>query len=209
MPDIIITYENLYEILRREKYRTELQKVDDTFFRDVVKYLQEKTAILSSQSQKDSIFASTELVKTQNQIRNIQKILKELYEKRENKIIQSALFSSRAQNPQDTSAMLPQELAFYRNLKDNLDKYRQGILYQILQNQLPNLEIPVIEAEQKDLKTEDKTNTINVFILEDVPEFVGPDLEVYGPYKKDESVVVEENIAKLLIQTNQAKNENP
>ncbi len=209
MPDIIITYENLYEILRREKYRTELQKVDETFFRDVVKYLQEKTAILSSQSQKDSIFASTELVKTQNQIRNIQKILKELYEKRENKILQAALFSSRTQNPQDTSAMLPQELAFYRGLKDNLDTYRQGILYQILKNELPNLEIPDIEVEQKDLKTEDKTNTINVQILEDVPEFVGPDLEVYGPYKKDESLSLQENIAKLLIQTKQAKNENP
>ena len=209
MPDIIITYENLYEILRREKYRTELQKVDETFFRDVVKYLQEKTAILSSQSQKDSIFASTDLVKTQNQIRNIQKILKELYEKRENKILQAALFSSRTQNPQDTSAMLPQELAFYRGLKDNLDTYRQGILYQILKNELPNLEIPDIEVEQKDLKTEDKTNTINVQILEDVPEFVGPDLEVYGPYKKDESLSLQENIAKLLIQTKQAKNENP
>ena len=75
MPEVIITYENLYEILRREKYRTELQKIDESFYQDVVKYLQEKTAILASQSKKESIFASTEVEKTQTQLKNVLKIL--------------------------------------------------------------------------------------------------------------------------------------
>jgi len=156
MSEIIITYENLYEILRREKYRSELQKVDSTFYRDVVKYLKEKTAILESQAKKDSIFASTEVEKTQTQLRNVQKILKELYEKRENKILQFALFTSRSQNPQDTSNMLPEERAFYEKIKSVLDEHRDGILLNLLKNQSP----VVVGIEQKDLKTEEKTDTI-------------------------------------------------
>ena len=94
MKEVIITYENLYEILRREKYRTELQKLDETFYKDVVKYLQEKRAILESQAKKDNIFASTELEKTQTQLKNVLKIIRELYEKRENKIVQFSLFKN-------------------------------------------------------------------------------------------------------------------
>jgi DNA replication initiation complex subunit (GINS family) len=205
MSDVIITYENLYEILRREKYRSELQTVDPEFFKNVVTYLQEKTAILESQSEKKSIFASTEVEKTQTQLRNVQKILKELYEKRENKILQQAIFTSRTQNPQDDSAMLPEEKALYNTLKENLDIYRNGILLNILQRKAPEVE----GIEQKPLKTEEKTDMISIRTIEDVPEFVGPDLKTYGPFGKGLVEEVPQDIANLLIQTNQAENENP
>ena len=204
MSDVIITYENLYEILRREKYRSELQKLDSNFYQSVVKYLKEKTAILESQSKKDSIFASTEVQKTQTQLKNVQKILKELYEKRENKIIQFALFTSRSQNIQDTSIMLPEEEALYNHMRKALDTHRDGILLNLLQNKLPEVAL----FEQKDLKIEEKTDTLSIKILEDIPEFVGPDLKTYGPFQKDNIQDVPLDIANLLIQTNQAKNEN-
>ena len=69
MPDVIITYETLYELLRKEKYRTELQKLDPEFFKHVVTYLNEKEAIIASQSQKQNIFASSELDKTKLSLR--------------------------------------------------------------------------------------------------------------------------------------------
>jgi DNA replication initiation complex subunit (GINS family) len=205
MPDVIITYENLYEILRREKFRVELQKLDESFYQDVVKYLQEKSAILESQSKKSSVFASTELEKTQTQLKNVIKILKELYEKRENKIIQSALFGSRSKNPQDTSTMLPEELVFYENLKAILDNYREGILNSLLASKMPSITLP----EQKDLNIEEKTNSLTIVVLNDLPEFVGPDLNVYGPYQKGETKILPSIVAEMLIKTEQAKNENP
>jgi len=203
MPEVIITYENLYEILRREKYRTELQKIDETFYQDVIKYLQEKTAILESQSRKESIFASTEVEKTQTQLKNVLKILKELYEKRENKIIQFALFCSRSNNAQDTSTMLPEEFALYSQLKETLDNYRLGILNNILQNKLPSLSL----SNPKDLKGEEKTDSLSIQVLKDIPEFVGPDLSVYGPFKVGEKQQIPTMIAQMLIDTEQAKNE--
>lgn len=204
MTEVIITYENLYEILRREKYRVELQKIDETFYQDVVKYLQEKTAILESQSKKNSIFASTELEKTQVQLKNIVKILRELYEKRENKIVQFALFCSRSKNAQDTSTMLPEEFALYTSLKDTLDSYRDGILMQLLQSRMPEIKA----VEQKDLKIEEKTDSLSIQVLKDIPEFVGPDLQVYGPFKAGESAHIPQMVATMLINTEQAKNES-
>ena len=53
MPEVIITYETLYELLRKEKIRTELQNLDPEFFKHVVTYLNDKEAILQSQSKKD------------------------------------------------------------------------------------------------------------------------------------------------------------
>ena len=205
MGDVVITYEILYEILRKEKYRAELQKVDENFYASVIKYLQEKLAILESQAKKNSVFASTELEKTQTQLRNVIKILKELYEKRETKIIQFALFSSRSQNLQDTSTMLPEEYALYCGLKDMFDTYRKGIINNILENKMPEIKL----VEQKDLKTEEKTDSKLVLVLSDVPEFVGPDLNVYGPYKVGETQELPLMVAGMLISTGQAKDENP
>ena len=58
MPDVIITYETVYETLRREKFRNELQLLDVEFFDNVLSYLNEKSVILDSQKNRDSIFSS-------------------------------------------------------------------------------------------------------------------------------------------------------
>ena len=75
MADVIITYETLYELSRREKSTTELQKLESSFFKDTIKYIEEKKAILESQKSKTSIFSS-ESKKTQIQLQNTIKILK-------------------------------------------------------------------------------------------------------------------------------------
>ena len=76
MADDIITYETLYEILRREKYNQELQTLDKEFFKNTTTYLNEKESILESQKQKSSIFSATEINKTKKQIENIKKYRK-------------------------------------------------------------------------------------------------------------------------------------
>ena len=62
--DNVISYEILYDILRREKSKPELQKLDKTFFNDFKAYLKEKLLLLESQKQKSSIFAQKEIEKT-------------------------------------------------------------------------------------------------------------------------------------------------
>ena len=46
--EVVITYETLFEILRREKTREELQKLPDNFHNDVGKYLSDKKQTMLS-----------------------------------------------------------------------------------------------------------------------------------------------------------------
>ena len=50
--DVIITFDTLFDLARREKYREEIQKIDPKFFEDVIKYFNEKQAILESQEKR-------------------------------------------------------------------------------------------------------------------------------------------------------------
>lgn len=199
--NIVITYETLYELLRREKYRPELQKLDENFFNNVVKYIEEKTEILASQRKKVSIFASTEIVNTQKQLDNINKILKELYEKRETKILQIALFSSRTNvSVNDTESMLPEEKEFYEAIKGVLNDYRMGILYKVLEKKLPKIEPKDIK---RDKKNSDKVKLVR--FVSAIPQFVGNDMQEYGPYETEDIANLPLKVANVLIRKNRAK----
>jgi DNA replication initiation complex subunit (GINS family) len=112
---IRITYETLFDLLRREKNREELQALEPDFYEQARIYLQEKEALLSGKE--DTSYFSTEKEKLKIQYQNIRRLLKELYEKREKKIISIALVKARTGSDIiDTSAMLPNEAAYYRAL---------------------------------------------------------------------------------------------
>lgn len=202
MTEIVVTYETIYEILRREKFRNELQKINQSFFDDVIKYIKEKKNILESQKSKDSIF-SNESEKTNKQIESIKKILRELYEKRENKIIQLALFSSRLNKDENTTMMLNEEKELYTELKDILTKYRNGILHNILALEKPV--IPTLETTPKTLKaTNLQTNKLIKFI-QYIPQFIGTDLTTYGPFETEDIANLPKEVADLLISKNRAE----
>ena len=205
--EVVITFESLYELLRREKYRPELQKLDDDFYERALKYLKEKQVILNSQEGKDNIFAVNEVEKTRIQLRNIQNILKQIYEKREGKLLQLALFNSRNQaSVHNESALLNEEVALFDETKCVLSRFRQGILYNLLSGNSPE---PSLKKE-KPLKTNDEINKdkpglLKVRILAELPEFVGPDMQVYGPFDAEAVVDLPREISDVLIANNQAE----
>ena len=122
MPEVI-TYEMLYEILREEKTKKEMAKLSPDFFVNVISYIEEKKATLESQQKKASVFTLTETIKTKKQLENIHRILKELYERRESKIIQLALFQSRSNEITDTSMLLDIEKLFFNDILNNFNGF--------------------------------------------------------------------------------------
>ena len=198
MGDVIITYETLYELLMREKSRQEIQKLDKDFFNDVIKYIKDKKDILESQKSKDNVFAAKEIERTTKQLESIYRILKELYEKRENKIFTLALLNSRNQSKIDTSLLLPEEIKFYENLRNNLSLYRKGILDNILDGKLPTFEEPkVIKSDFQD--------KMLIRFISPVPKFVGSSGFTYGPFEEEDIANLPLNIAKLLIEKGRAE----
>jgi len=202
--DAIITYETLYEILRREKFRTDLQKLDSSFLLDVAEYFKNKEAILKSQENKDSIFASREVEKTRTELKNIRRIINELYERRERKIIQLALLAVRG-SICDTSAMLNSEKELFESLKEVLNRYKSSALSFVFgEMQIENVVLPV-SIEQKPLKREEKIkedNTANmrfVRFLCSLPEFVGPDLKSYGPFEEGSMAELPVGVVEMVV----------
>ncbi len=150
MDEIKITLESLYDILRNEKKKEDLQRLSPTFFIDVVSYLKEKKSLLDQQSQSSELFAITEREKLEYELRSIKRILKEIYEKREKKIIDITLNKSRTGSDIiDTSSMLREEKEYYEHLLALFDVYRRGVLLKLFHG-----EVPFIERVQNSLAQE-------------------------------------------------------
>ncbi len=140
MADIKITLETLYDLLRNEKKREDLQKLDATFFLDVLNYLREKQVLLESKQQSAEIFAAAERDKLDYELRSIRRILKDLYERREKKVLEIALNKSRTGSDIiDTSAMLYEEKEFYQKALKIMNEFRQGILGNLLRREMPKI----------------------------------------------------------------------
>tara|TARA_Y100000034_G_C6868233_1_gene395930 strand:+ start:866 stop:1468 length:603 start_codon:yes stop_codon:yes gene_type:complete len=198
MGDVIITYETLYELLRREKSRSEIQKLDKDFFNDVIKYVKDKRDILESQKSKDNVFAAREIERTTKQLENIYRILKELYEKRENKLLSLSLLNSRSESKIDTSLLMPDEVKFYEKIRNDLNLYRKGILGNILEGKLPSFEEPkVIKSDFQD--------KMLIRFVNPVPKFVGSNGFTYGPFEEEDIANLPLDIAKILVEKERAE----
>ncbi len=198
--DSLITYDNLYEILRIEKYKKELQRIEKDFYEKTARYLNEKKTILQGYEAKDSIFASQSITKTKRQLENAYMILKELYEKREGKIVQMALFNSRTNTTlPDTESLLEDERKFYNQITENLIGGRNGILINVLNGKKPE-----IKSEIK-INLNEKTANKMVRILNEVQKFVGEDMNVYGPFKSEDVSNLPLKVAEILIKQNNAE----
>jgi DNA replication initiation complex subunit (GINS family) len=193
MAEEIITYEILYDILRREKSRQELQKLDNNFFDDINKYIRDKKAILEDLKSKSSIFAKKEIEKTEKELVNIKKIVKEIYDKRESKILQLALSSAVTNKAQDSSNLLNEEKLIFDNLIRFLKESRESLLNDLLDDEKPK----VIKSEQESIKT--------VRILQPIPIFIGDDLNEYGPFEEEYIASLPVKVAELLIKKGKAE----
>ena len=198
--EVVITYETLFDLLKREKERPDLQKLEPTFFSDAINYIKDKKKILKSKD--DSPFALEEIKKTERQLENIYKILKELYERREKKIIILAFDKSRTKsNLIDTTALLKEEKVIFDALTNLLDTYRNEILYSVLNEKIPFMQALEDKKSKEDFKTalELKSSIKLVRFLAHVPKFVGPELEEYGPFNQEDIANLPVEITEVLI----------
>ena len=200
----MLTFETPFELLRKEKINPELQKVEDEFYNLTSQYLEEKHAVLKTEQSSDSIFSS-DSKRTMLQLENAKKIIKELYEKRENKIVNLAMLSSRANIKETGTNMLKEEKRLYRELLELLDVYRDGILHNMLKSK--KILIKRKELLPKDIKTQqnESQNGKMIRFLHSVPKFVADDLNIYGPFEQEDMSFLPKKTANLLINRKRAE----
>ena len=200
--EIKITLETLYDFLRKEKKAEDLQQLEETFYFDVITYLREKKAMLEMKEESDNIFASGEKEKLQYELRSIKRILKQLYEKREKKIIDIALNRSRTGSDIiDTSTMIKEEKKFYEYLLDHLDNYRRGVLMQLFKGELPDLsgEREDIVIKKEPIIRSETSDSTKIRFIHPTPSFVWKDMKEYGPYEPGDEIQIFPEVAALLM----------
>ncbi len=197
MVEVRITYESLFDLLRRERGRIELQKLDATFMEDAAAYLREKETLAAR---------SEENVAVRVQLANVRKILKELYERRERKIMALALDCSRAPSAVfDTTCLLPSETAFFEDACRFLAEHKTAALGPLLGRDLkPTMQRPALQDAPPARPATADTDLLRIKFLSSIPKFVGPRRQVFGPFGKEEEADLPGEIAKLLIRKGRA-----
>ncbi len=225
--EIKITYETLFDLLRREKNREDLQPLEQSFYSDVIAYLAEKVNALESlSSETDPMADNTEREQIRRQLANISKILRDLYERRERKIISLALNKSRTGSEiVSSSTLLKEERQFLDGLVGLFGRYRSGVLHNLLRLKDP----AIAEQPAAAAATEDKPKAVEgmqkssqeegqeegqesyeeqpsrVIFVNRVEEFIGPELEIYGPFQPDDEAELPKTIAEMLIKQGHAE----
>jgi DNA replication initiation complex subunit (GINS family) len=208
--EVAITYETLYELLRLEKQRDDLQKLDEGFLLDVLNYLRGKQKILDDAEQKQDLFSLDEREKTQLQLVNIRKIVRELYERREKKIIDMAVNKSRTKsNLIDTATLLIHERYLFDSIVSVLDGFRTSTLHNVLSLREPALTAVQTIPEPTSstpARPEPKTPsaTKRIKFIQPVDQFVGKELELYGPFQPEQKEQLPTEIANILIEKGSA-----
>jgi len=200
--EVNITYETLFELLKREKDMTDLQKLEPSFFDNFVEYLNEKKDMMSKD---DALFSYDEKKKVEKQIDNARRLIKEIYERREKKILNIALIKSRTKSHVlDTSSLLDNEKKFLEEIERILNAYRENVIYNVMDGK-PLFQIKHQEKEAReeidaanDAGEETKTTKL-VRFLYSVPKFVGTELEEYGPFAEEDIANLPLEIVELLI----------
>jgi len=172
----MITYNDIYETLRKEKYSEQLQKLPENFIKDVSDYLKEKKEIAEK---KEDMFSDV-ISKTKKQFENAISIFKEIMLRRKKKLLSLAFIAGETGiSKRDFENMLDFEKEIFDNIVKNLesgDKKINGFI---------------------NGKREERENVLIMF-KEDVEEFLDLNGEKIGPFEKGEIANLPEKIVKIL-----------
>lgn len=208
-----ITYETLFEVLRRERNQEDLQKLADNFFSELKQYIEEKNKALFEKPRLDQFIEGheNEHDAIRIQLMNIRKLAKDVFERRKRKIIDMAINKAKTSSAIiDTSALLPEEKDFFNEQIKLISVFRNNVLETTLgyqktaENSLKSTENEAKELNRDSLE-QDNEEFKKVQVLEEIPKFVGVDLEIYGPFNSDEEIELRPEIAEMLVKANKAK----
>lgn len=174
----MITYNDIYEAARKERYSEQLQQIPKNFISEIAKYIKDKKEIAAKESED----FSDVIIKTKKQLENAITLFKELIIRRRKKILNLVLIATETGiSKQDFENMLAIEKELFEGLMSCMDSSEKRL------NELLN-----------GIKGEVTRNNDLVIFIEDVDEFLGADEDKMGPYQKGDIANMPKEIAKIL-----------
>jgi DNA replication initiation complex subunit (GINS family) len=175
----MITYNELYDALRKERYSEQLQPIPKNFIKEVSSYLNDKKELADK---KDEDFSDS-ILKTKKQFENSIAILKELILRRKKKILELAFVAAETGiSKRDFENMLAIEKEQFDGVMKSLEKGDKKI-----------------EEILKGTNIESKSQNKMVVFVQDTETLIDFEGNEIGPFKKGELVNISEPIALILI----------
>ena len=181
----MITYNDIYEFLRKERYSEQLQPLPKKLVYEVANYISEKKKI----STNEDMF-SDEALKFKKQLENTIALFKELMLLRRKKLLGLVFVASETGiSKRDFDNMLDFEKELFDNIMASMEHAEKNFT-----------------SEFNSINSEQLANTTKLILfLDDVDEFVDHDGRTLGPYKKDDIVNLPRNISDILIDDKKAE----
>ena len=191
---MVLTFEKIRDIHRAEKESRKLEKLPDNIMKEAADYIERKQHIKEK--------TNTDVY----ELENIKNIIKDLFEIRERKILNLALYSVRTGLPVEN--LTKEEEKLFYSLVNILKTFREEFL-----DKLGNPAAMVRMESNGDISKKNgsndksekqKTKKRQIRVVQDIPEFVGTDLKSYS-LKKNDIISLDEKIENLLIKRGLAK----
>jgi len=182
----MITYKDLYEALRKERYSEQLQPLLKGFIKEVADYLKDRKQATS----KDHDLFSEEAQKNKKQLENAVSIFKELILRRKKKLLDLAFVSAETGvSKRDFDNMLGFEKETFEQIMKALGEGDKS------------MEKMLSGAKEGEDKIE--KNKMVIF-KQDTEEFLDLEGNKLGPFKQGDIVNIPQEIANILIVDNKA-----
>jgi DNA replication initiation complex subunit (GINS family) len=185
----LITYETIRNAHRAEKDE-ELQKLPEEFFESVKNWFRHK------EKMKDT----TSLL----EVENAKKLLEDIINRRQKKIVLSALSTVRGHLP--PSNLTDEERKFFDEIVKSLKSFKNEINEKIKDyDEIVEEKVEEAKKSVEELKPREEIKPLKpdgkllIKILADLPRFVGSDMNSYGPLKTGDVISLPEEIGNLLI----------
>lgn len=185
-----ITYDELRRVQQREKGSGMLSELPEDF------YERAGRLVRRLRKEMESGFA----IEKAKEYENTLKVVREIYALREQKLIFRALSSAR--EGEQIFGLAREEGELYRRVAELVREGQKSFERVISGTEAPRSGAENAGAEvQKAPRSDEK----NLRMLMDVPQFVGMDGKVRGPFRKGESVLLPTREAELLLKKKMAE----
>jgi len=175
----MITYNELYDALRKERYSEQLQPIPKLFIKEVSAYLKDKKEIANKEN---DAFSDT-ILKTKKQFENSISIFKELILRRKKKILELAFVAAETGiSKRDFENMLLIEKEQFDGIMKSLEKGDKKI-----------------EELLRGKETENKPQNKMIVFIEDTDALLDLEGNEIGPFKKGDIANLSEEVATILI----------
>jgi DNA replication initiation complex subunit (GINS family) len=212
----VLTFSEIRRIQKEEDQKEQITDLGNKFLLKVSNYFDRKKQAEGEDSR---------------EYRNAKRVLDKIISLRMEKIVREARLSVKTNKTNEEIPLLPEEQEVFRDLKHEFKSHKQKIEEKIENQSMPSTSTSETDKTvEDDIEQEDDTEQVDkeeqemknkeqedqeadsseegytiVETTSSVPEFMGTDLEAYGPFDEGEEVKIPDDNAEILVNRGNAE----